>query len=270
MGPDLTCGIIRPTSRWPNKDAQVIGRLPTVGGSRCVGMARATLLSMSRLPTSSGVGSYGGPYFLTTVVRCMEEPVVAKYSHIRLASSPEMPKDEGISTACDTGRPSHLRSMCRCWGDLRASVHYLPRWSGNRPMWTDSRSHPGRPFGDPSGQERNDYRWSGSDYSPYSGPFRAIRTKSYSGDASPQSMPSSMTRGDLSSHGIGVAQASRLMYPFNLTLNTRHITLWQRGGLSFFLKKKLFEKCMLVIMGFSNSLHLLKNLHKACGPFQIL
>ena len=28
------------------------------------------------------------------------------------------------------------------------------------------------------------------------------------------------------------------MYPFNLTLYTRHITLWQLGGLSFFVQKK--------------------------------
>ena len=101
----------------------------------------------------------------------------------------------------------------------------LPRRSGNGPMLTDSRSHPGRPFGDPLGRARSDYRRSGSGSSPYSGPYGAIGTKSYSGDAFPRLMPSSMTRGDLSSHGIGVAQASRLMYPFNLTLYTRHITL---------------------------------------------
>ena len=75
-------------------------------------------------------------------------------------------------------------------------------------MGTQSRSHPGRPFGDPSGREPSDYWRSGSGSSPYSGPYGAIGTKSYSGDASPQSMPSSTTRGDLSSHGIGVAQAS--------------------------------------------------------------
>ena len=92
-------------------------------------------------------------------------------------------------------------------------------------MWTDSRSHPGRPFGDPSGREHSDIRGSGSGFSPYSGPYGAIETKSFLGDASPQSMPSSTTRGDLSSHGIGVAQASRPMYPFNLTLYIRHITL---------------------------------------------
>ena len=79
-----------------------------------MGMARATLLSTSRLPTSSGAGGYGGPYILTTVARCMEEPVVAKDSHIRLAPSPETPKDEGISTPCDTRHPGRLRTMCRC------------------------------------------------------------------------------------------------------------------------------------------------------------
>ena len=79
-----------------------------------MGMARATLLSTSRLPMSSGAGGYGGSYVLTTVVRCMEEPVVAKDLHIRLALSLETPKDKGISTPCDTGRPSRLRTMCRC------------------------------------------------------------------------------------------------------------------------------------------------------------
>ena len=78
-----------------------------------MGMARATLLSTSRLPTSSEAGNYGGPYVLTTVVRGMEEPVAAKDSHIRLAPSPETPKDEGLSSACDTGRPGWLRTMCR-------------------------------------------------------------------------------------------------------------------------------------------------------------
>ena len=72
---------------------------------------------------------------------------------------------------------------------------------------------------------QRDIRGSGSGFSPYSGPYGAIETKSFLGDASPQSMPSSTTRGDLSSHGIGVAQASRPMYPFNLTLSIRHITL---------------------------------------------
>ena len=79
-----------------------------------MGMTRSTLLSTSRLPTSLGAGGYGGPYILTIVVCCMEEPVVAKDSHIRLAPSPETPKDEGISTPCDTRRPNWLRTMCKC------------------------------------------------------------------------------------------------------------------------------------------------------------
>ena len=79
-----------------------------------MGMARATLLSTSHLPMSLRAGGYRGPYILTTVVRCMEEPVVAKDSHIRLAPSPETPKDEGISTPCDIGRPGRLPTLCRC------------------------------------------------------------------------------------------------------------------------------------------------------------
>ena len=75
------------------------------------------------------------------------------------------------------------------------------------------------------GRVRSDYRRSGSGFPPYSGPYGAIGTKSYSGDASLQLMPSSTTRGDLSSQGIVVAQANRLMNPFNLTLYTRHITI---------------------------------------------
>ena len=79
-----------------------------------MGMAGFTLLSTSRLPTASGAGGYGGPYVLTILARCIEEPAVAKDLHIRLAPSPETPKDEGISTPCDTGCPGRLRTMCRC------------------------------------------------------------------------------------------------------------------------------------------------------------
>ena len=73
-------------------------------------------------------GVYGGSYFLTTMARGMEESAAAQDSHIRLAPSPETPKDEGISAPCDIGRPGRLRIMCRCRGDLRAPFHYLSRF----------------------------------------------------------------------------------------------------------------------------------------------
>ena len=66
-----------------------------------------------------------------------------------------------------------------------SSPALLPCWSGNRPMWTNSSSHPGRPFGDHLGRDRNGYLRSASGSSPYSSPSGVIGTKSYSGDASP-------------------------------------------------------------------------------------
>ena len=77
-----------------------------------MGMARAMILSTSRVPAASRAGVYGGSYFLTTMARCMEESAAAQDSHIRLAPSPETPKDEGISARCDTGHPGRLRIMC--------------------------------------------------------------------------------------------------------------------------------------------------------------